>query len=124
MSDNLSVETARNAFAALVPALGTPERTRINRVHEDGAGVRGFHPVYSLAMHSRGNDNYDSSGYAGNASRGDSMSIPGWLESGGVAVLDIGFHKGDTMIELVTFPEANAAVRQAAAGFLDALETR
>jgi len=124
MSTNLSIETARSAFQALVSALGATERTPIERVHEDGLGLRGFHPVYALAMHSLGHDNYDARGYAGNPYRGDCMSIPGWLESGGVGLLDIGFHKGDTMIELVTFPQADASVEKAAVGFLDALETR
>jgi hypothetical protein len=59
-----------------------------------------------------------------NPYRGDHMSIPCYTEDGDVFVLDISFHKGDTFIERVGFPDGPLPVRKALYDLLDSCETR
>ena len=83
-----------------------------------------FHPIFGMVKHFRAND-AGNKGYTENGNRGDHISIPGWTEDKWkVVIIDIGFHKGMTTFELVSFPDAHEAVEKAAAGFLMTYETR
>jgi hypothetical protein len=107
------------AVKALFTALGTPS-AGYPWPQSEGAGC---HPVFALAEHYRGHDRGDS-GYTENRYRGDHMSIPCFTEDGDVFVLDISFHKGDTFIERVDFPQGPPQVRKALYNLLDSCETR
>ncbi|ORB76553.1 hypothetical protein, partial [Mycobacterium timonense] len=97
-----------HAVKALFSALGPP-RARLAWSDSD---VVGCHPVFGLAEHYRGHDRGDA-GYTENRYRGDHMSIPCYTEDGDVFVLDISFHKGETFIERVVFPEGPSVVHTA-----------
>jgi hypothetical protein len=107
------------AVKALFSALGTP----CGRLPWSDSDVLGCHPVFGLAEHYRGHDRGDT-GYTENRWRGDHMSIPCYTEGGEVFVLDISFHKGETFIERVDFPEGPPVVRKALYALLDSCETR
>ncbi|ALU73764.1 hypothetical protein H351_32380 (plasmid) [Rhodococcus erythropolis R138] len=111
----------REATKALFRALGSPV-TDQTWAGDNGARI-GYHPVFGLAEHYRGQD-ADVRGYTENPYRGDHMSIPGYTEDGNVFVLDISFHKGDTHIECIDFPKGPADVRNALHELLISCETR
>lgn len=107
------------AVKSLFSALGTP----CTREPWGDSDVFGCHPVFGLAEHYRGRDRGDV-GYTENRYRGDHMSIPCYTEDGDVFVLDISFHKGETFIERVDFPEGPPQLRKALYDLLDSCETR
>jgi|SRR5271166_3880641 len=107
------------AVKALFNALGSPSA----REPWSENDVVGCHPVFGFAEHYRGHDRGER-GYTENPYRGDHMSIPCYTEDGDVFVLDISFHKGDTFIERVGFPEGPLPVRKALYDLLDSCETR
>ncbi|MCU1526209.1 MAG: hypothetical protein JWO18_3103 [Microbacteriaceae bacterium] len=121
-------QQAHAAFEALIGAMGTPkvisltEHEHFQRLTPDAINM--YHPVFGMVKHFLANDS-GNGGYTANSSRGDHISIPGTTEDGGkVVIIDIGFHKGMTTFELVTFPDAHEAVEKAAVDFLDTYETR
>jgi hypothetical protein len=86
--------------------------------------VYGWHPVFSMMQHFRGNDSGDP-GYTKNNYRGDHISIPIYSEGGwGVYVLEISFHKGSTFIDVIGFPNRPIAVVQELYELLQDYETR
>lgn len=117
--DISSPSQVNQAVAALFTALGTP----CTRELWSDSDVFGCHPVFGLARHYRGYDRGDT-GYTENQYRGDHMSIPCYTEDGEVFVLDISFHKGETFVERVEFPEGPPQVRKALYDLLDSSETR
>jgi hypothetical protein len=117
--DVTSLSQINQAVKALFSALGTP---CVREPWEDGGGF-GCHPVFCLAEHFRGHDN-GNVGYTENRYRGDHMSIPCYTEDGDVFVLDISFHKGETFVERVGFPEGPPQLRKALYDLLDSCETR
>lgn len=119
--DVTSPSQISQAVKALFSALGTP-CTRESWSGRDEEGF-GCHPVFGLAEHYRGHDRGDG-GYTENRYRGDHMSIPCYTEDGDVFVLEISFHKGETFIERVEFPEGPSQVRKALYDLLDSSETR
>lgn len=121
-SGDIAIPSAvRNAVKALFAALGTPV------IDEHWAGdeeaKRGCHPIFDLAEHYRGNDS-GARGYTANPYRGDHMSIPHYTEDGDVFVLDISFHKGDTVLTRVDYPHGSGEIRKALLELLESCETR
>jgi hypothetical protein len=108
------------AVKALFSALGTPVRGPWSGAFAEGFGC---HPVFNLVEHYRSNDR-GATGYTENRYRGDHMSIPGYTEEGEVFVLEVSFHKGETFIERVAFPEGPDVVRTALYNLLQSCETR
>ncbi|MFE2961985.1 hypothetical protein [Nocardia tengchongensis] len=115
-------DSVRHAVKALFGALGVPVRDETWAARDESARW-GCHPIFGLAEHYKGHDNGDA-GYTANPYRGDHMSIPSYTENGDVFVLDISFHKGDTHIERIDFPEGPADIRDALYGLLVSCETR
>ncbi|WP_299169837.1 hypothetical protein [uncultured Arthrobacter sp.] len=82
----------------------------------DVAEIDNFHPVFELAEHFRGRDNYEAPGYTGNPYSGDHISIPAWQVKEEVEdfyVLETSYHRGKVISELVNYPDAHHAVRAA-----------
>lgn len=117
--DITSPSQINQAVKALFSALGAPCS---RQPWSDGDAV-GSHPVFTLGEHYRSYDRGEM-GYTENRYRGDHMSIPCYTEDGDVFVLDISFHKGETFIERVDFPEGPPQVRRALYDLLDSSETR
>ena len=86
--------------------------------------VYGWHPVFSMMQHFRGNDS-GRPGYTDNNYRGDHISIPIYSEGGWeVYVLEISFHKGSTFIDVVGFPNRPLPVVKELYNMLSEYETR
>jgi hypothetical protein len=123
MSITLGEVTSPSQITGAVKALFSALGTLTGRLPWSDSDVFGCHPVFSLAEHYRGHDHGDT-GYTENRYRGDHMSIPCYTEDGDVFVLDISFHKGETFIERVDFPDGPPVVRKALYDLLDSCETR
>lgn len=110
-----------NAAKALFTSLGTPVPD--NDWAGDEHSRYGCHPVFALAEHYCSHDS-GAPGYTANSYRGDHMSIPHYTEDGDVFVLDISFHKGETFLTRVNYPNGPAEVRSALFELLESCETR
>lgn len=126
----------RDLFEGMVSEFGEPHRARIRHADSgDRAPILGgpsglpheIHPVFALAHHFRSNDGY-ARGYTRNPHRGDHMSIPAYLGFGeDIAILETSFHKGETFVEIVTFPNVDpleSSLCRATLDLLQAEETR
>ena len=86
--------------------------------------VCGWHPVFSMTEHFRGNDS-GNLGYTKNYYRGDHISIPIYSEAGWeIYVLEISFHKGSTIIEIIGYPDRPLEVARELHDMLLEYETR
>lgn len=130
---DLYSDEVHNAVWALYRALGAPTREPLvlddGQVNTDNTG--GFHPVFGLLTHSRAYDGFPPNGAhsavdqpPGRYYRGDRLSIPAWSEDGTVGVVEMAFHKGATIFELLTFPSGAPEVGEALLDLLQKLETR
>lgn len=88
--------------------------------------IRGLHPVFLLAEHFRSDDgdSYESGSFLKLHCRGDVMIVPAHGEDHNIYFLSIGFHKGDTVVEVTHFPSATEENREALYKVLSELETR
>jgi hypothetical protein len=108
-----------DAAQALFRALGSPTRTTWQQTE-----MNTIHPVFGLAEHFEGHDNYDATGYTENQYRGDHLSVPCWTENNEIFVLETSFHKGEMFVERVEFPTAPEHVYDALLKLLHDCETR
>jgi hypothetical protein len=122
--------TPKETFAAvhaLFQALGNPHPVEVDFGDQrfSGGVMFGeyFHPIFSLSEHFLSFDT-GNIGYTNNQYRGDHLSIPGWTENGEVCVLEASFHKGNTCVAYLVFPDVQKEVHQALLELLQALETR
>lgn len=116
-------EDVHKEIEALFNALGEPDRMPLQLNNTDGYDSF-VHPVFGLATHYNGNDNYAEPGYTKNPYRGDHISIPAYKEGESAFVIEISFHKGDTIYEKVTYPKASLPAMEAAIQGIALRETR
>lgn len=111
ITDDYSAETHREV-EELFSSLGKPRRYPLSTEQQESDGRLEFiHPIFGLTTHYKGNDNYEGGGFTHNPYRGDHISIPAYKEGGGVCVIEISFHKGDTLLDIVDYPESNQIPR-------------
>jgi len=79
--------------------------------------------VFGLLVHYRSHDE-GARGYTKNPWRGDHISVPCWSEHGNPFVLETSFHKGDSFVERVDFPDAPDGVMETLTELLQSCETR
>ena len=115
--------TSQSQITESVKALFSAIGTSCARLPWSDSHVVGCRPVFGLAEHYRGHGHRDT-GHTENQYCGDHMSIPCYTEDGDVFVLEISFHKGETFVERVDFPERPSVVRKARYSLLDSCETR
>ena len=129
-------ESVHAALHALILSLGTPVRTPVV-VDNGGTALGGWgqgglllgatdsnnHPVFGLLEHFESHDQ-GNHGYTQNSCRGDHLTVPCFTEDGGVFILEISFHKGDTYVERIDFPSASENLVRAAHSLLESCETR
>ncbi len=117
-------EPVRAAMRALFLALGEPDRTPVSDLPDhlwQPPVVYGVHPVFDLAETFGPGD----AGYTGgHPRRGGHLSLPCYDENGDVGVLETTFHKGETMVEYVTYPREPAQVHAALYKLLEQSEVR
>lgn len=130
-----AAEAGRQAFETIVLAFfGAPVVSAIDELpsnygidprytHMPFGETGNGHPVFAFAHHFQANDS-GNPGYTGNGSRGDHMTIPVMVETGGVAAIDVDFHKGDIFVRRVTWPAAPPKAVEAATALLEAWYTR
>lgn len=116
--------SVHESVRALFLALGQPERVSLSHLPPDlweEPLLRGVHPVFDLTETFAPND----AGYTGGPTlRGGHLSVPCFVEGGGVIVLEISFHKGDTSVDCLTYPRDPEPVYSALYGLLEKLEVR
>ena len=122
----VSNSSVLSAVHALFEALDAPKCTSITEYgdcydNDDGHTMIGVHPVFPLTETFAPNE----SSYTRQISlRGGRVTVPCYTESGGIAVLETTFHKGDTTIQWVTFPNTPASVAKALHTLLSEAEVR
>lgn len=115
-----------SAVHALFEALDAPECTSITEYgdcygNDYGHTMIGVHPVFPLTETFAPNEN---SYTRQSALRGGRVTVPCYTESGDIAVLETTFHKGDTTIQWVTFPNTPVSVAKALYALLSEAEVR
>lgn len=115
-----------SAMHALFEALGAPRCLSINDYgdsYEDGASYNmvGVHPIFPLTETFEPHEK----SYTKQVSlRGGRVTVPCYTESGDVAVLETTFHKGDTSIQWIVFPNQPKPVADALYALLVEAESR
>lgn len=121
--------TILNAYHALVKMLGKPSREPSLDIQKAGpfstldAFGENFHPVFFFQEHFQSNDSYER-GYTENHYRGDHSSLPMYSEHGEFIILEISFHKGDTFIDVINYPDAANEMIAQLIDFIRQFETR
>lgn len=126
-------ESLQTAVDGLFAAMGEPARSPLQtRAGDDFPDARidetqvfHPHPVFALAVHALGNDDYQAQAYSSqNPHRGDLLSVPCITEDSRVVLLETSFHKGHVYVELVEFPHCHDAVEKALITLLRSVATR
>lgn len=116
----VSTEKVLDAFNAVIKLLDTPKPFPLSGSSFENV-FTGWHPVFGLARHGRGLDDYKS-GALGNI-RGDVCQIPAFSEAQEVGVFELGFHKGSTLFTLYVYG-GSEELRKAAISIIEPFETR